>query len=242
MKFVLIVLIVVIIAVSFAQVDEDAQDVIFDTKSAPVVGDTSATTPIINVKKSESTDFVSEIETPNDSISEEEFRKWPVKKLKSFLAEKGLKCKGCSERDDYVQMALKNQHVSPAPNDQQETTKEEKLPDIDKDELEEMMAKLRRNGFGGSRMFSAADLNGLSPEELAEKINGKPPKSKKKSKDSKSDNSKADDSKQKSKKNKKSEKKESTKKNSKEGKKSNDNKSSSRKRFEEAAEEETIEL
>lgn len=125
-------------------------------------------------------------------FSESELKRWPVrvslkwfpftctntiaaqrqmKTLKEFITSKGLTCKGCSEKEDYVKMAFKNQHlpsVETQPSAPSEPLKKD--PDVSREEIDELMEKLRRGGMGNSKFFSANDLQGLSPEELAEKV------------------------------------------------------------------------
>lgn len=111
-------------------------------------------------------------------------------------------------------MAYENQHlpdrgkVKEVPKEKTET--EERM---DKEQIDELMAKLKNSGFGNSKFFNANDLKGMSPEEMASKINGKPPPGTKKSKDDKKKTSSKDKSS--SSKSKSSKKKESSSKNEK---------------------------
>lgn len=68
-------------------------------------------------------------------------------------------------------MAFKNQHL-PSVETQRSAPSEplKKDPDVNREEIDELMEKLRRGGMGNSKFFSANDLQGLSPEELAEKV------------------------------------------------------------------------
>lgn len=87
---------------------------------------------------------------------------------------RGLECKGCSEKDDYVKMTYDNQHLPIVPKEPPVNPSTGELPPdgskIDPKELEELMRKMKSNGFGNSRFFSPSDLEGLSPEEMADKV------------------------------------------------------------------------
>jgi cobalamin biosynthesis Mg chelatase CobN len=109
-----------------------------------------------------------------------------MKQLKQFLSARGLSCKGCSEKEDFVKLAVANQHVPLVEAANAEAPPPVPPPAADAEEIEQLMAKLKRGGFGNSKFFSANDFDGLSPEEMAEKINGKPGKGKRKSNKGKS--------------------------------------------------------
>lgn len=82
-----------------------------------------------------------------------------------------MECKGCSEKDDYVKIAYENQHLPDRGKIQEvprEKTEEEQR--MDKEQLDELMAKLKHSGFGNSKFFNANDLKGMSPEEMAAKV------------------------------------------------------------------------
>ena len=44
-------------------------------------------------------------------VTYEEARKLSTKVLKAKLVERGLQCKGCSEKDDYIKLFVDNQHL-----------------------------------------------------------------------------------------------------------------------------------
>jgi len=111
--------------------------------------------------------------------TQEELAKMPVKKLRQFLAARGLECKGCAEKEDFVKMAFDNKDTplkqaaepaaaAAAPEDDSPEAKRKK----DK-EMEDLMASLRSSGLGdGIKMFTKDDFAGLSPEQMAEKFGG----------------------------------------------------------------------
>ena len=41
----------------------------------------------------------------------EEFSKLPIKKLRQFLKDRGIECKGCAEKSDFVTMAFENKDL-----------------------------------------------------------------------------------------------------------------------------------
>jgi hypothetical protein len=55
-----------------------------------------------------------------------------------MLSERGLECKGCADKEDYVKMAFDNQHlpvIPPAPiveakNEEEEAAKKKELEDV----------------------------------------------------------------------------------------------------------------
>lgn len=96
-----------------------------------------------------------------------------MKQLKQFLKERGLECKGCSEKQDFVNLAYENRNtLLTSTQGQQETPPQENEipPEVDREKLEELMAKLRNNGFGNNQFFSADELRNLNPEELKAKV------------------------------------------------------------------------
>jgi len=106
----------------------------------------------------------------NEVLSLEQIAKLPIKKLRGMLEKKGLDCKGCSEKSEYVTKVHDSQELpdveaAPVPEEPYQQ------PPIDQDKMDELMAKLKMNGFGNSRMFSADDLKNMSPDELGERLN-----------------------------------------------------------------------
>ena len=120
--------------------------------------------------------------TPEKSL--DEFRKMSVKALKTMLKDKGLDCKGCSEKSEFVEKAYTSQNLPSVEATQEEPTKIP--PGVDQDKLDELMASLKKGGFGNSKMYTAEDFKNMSPEDMNEKFrNDKSSKSKGKGKKSK---------------------------------------------------------
>ena len=102
----------------------------------------------------------------------EELKKMPIKQLRQFLFARGLECRGCAEKEDFVKLAFENidtplkAATPPAPQEEPEKTKEQK----DK-ELADIMASLKSSGLGdGIKMYTKDDFAGLSPEQMADKF------------------------------------------------------------------------
>jgi hypothetical protein len=98
-----------------------------------------------------------------------------VKQLKSFLKDRGLECKGCSEKGDFISLAFENKDLPIKSDDNTKNPESPQVsgeipPEVDKEKLEEIMAKLRQNGFGNSNFWSPNDFNNLTPEEIAAKV------------------------------------------------------------------------
>lgn len=92
-----------------------------------------------------------------------------IKQLRQYLASKGLECKGCSEKPDFVQMAFDAQDLPEVPKIEEK--KEEPRPAATSDEdLEEIMAKLRSSSFGSPNVFRPGDFDGLTAEQISEKV------------------------------------------------------------------------
>ena len=100
----------------------------------------------------------------------EELKKMPIKKLRQFLFARGLECRGCAEKEDFVKLAFENidtpLKAAAPPAEEPEKSKEQK----DK-ELADIMASLKSSGLGdGIKMFTKDDFAGLSPDQMAEKF------------------------------------------------------------------------
>eukprot|EP00658_Telonema_sp_P-2_P069355 TRINITY_DN5852_c0_g1_i3.p1 TRINITY_DN5852_c0_g1~~TRINITY_DN5852_c0_g1_i3.p1 ORF type:complete len:140 (+),score=40.27 TRINITY_DN5852_c0_g1_i3:173-592(+) len=82
---------------------------------------------------------------PRTLVSEEEIRKMRVKQLRTFLFDRGVTCKGCAEKDDFVQLAIESRELE---------TRAEKEASVD-----DILAKLKNMpGMGGAQVFGADDL------------------------------------------------------------------------------------
>ena len=109
---------------------------------------------------------------PEDAVSLESLKKMPIKKLRQFLFARGLECRGCAEKEDFVKLAFDNIDTPlkpvapPVAEVEPEKTKEQK----DK-ELADIMASLKGSGLGdGIKMYTKEDFEGLSPDQMAEKF------------------------------------------------------------------------
>ncbi|KAJ1404434.1 hypothetical protein B484DRAFT_424141 [Ochromonadaceae sp. CCMP2298] len=109
---------------------------------------------------------------PGAKLTFDEVKKKSVKELRKMLQTKGLACKGCSEKADFVTEAFASQDLPDAPTSTS-TPPADPPSAMDKEKMDELMDSLKKGGFGGSRMFSADDLKGMSPEEMSEKLGGK---------------------------------------------------------------------
>jgi hypothetical protein len=126
----------------------------------------------------------------------EDFQKMTVKTLKGILKNKGLECKGCSEKAEFAAKVYESQDV---PDQVMKIEPGGELPPgVDQEKMDELMAKLKMGGFGNSKMFSANDLKNMSPEELSDQLGdkgksskGKKPKSGSSKKGSKKEKSKS---------------------------------------------------
>lgn len=127
----------------------------------------------------------------------EQLAKLPIKKLRVMLNKKGLQCKGCSEKSEYVTKVHESQglpdvvvpaepEIKPVPPTPPayETLRagQPPPPGVSQEKMDELMAKLKMGGFGNSKMFTPDDLKNMSPEDLSDSLSGKSGKSKRKSK------------------------------------------------------------
>jgi hypothetical protein len=88
-----------------------------------------------------------------------------------MLAERGLECKGCAEKEDYVTMTFDNQHLPIIPPVETPPTSEEpEDEEAKKKSVDDIMESLKKGGFGGAKMFTKEDLEGLSSEDMAAKV------------------------------------------------------------------------
>ena len=51
------------------------------------------------------------INVVTSEVTYDEAKKMTIKDLKANIKERGLECKGCSEKDDYVKLFFDNQHI-----------------------------------------------------------------------------------------------------------------------------------
>ena len=92
--------------------------------------------------------------------------------LRKKLADKGLECKGCSEKSDFITQVLESQHLPDIepPKEKEPTVDEKKVKEKDENDIEDMLADLRSKGFGNTQAFTADDLKDLTPEQMQEKV------------------------------------------------------------------------
>lgn len=148
------------------------------------------------------------------------FKKMRIKDLKRFLNDRGLACKGCAEKEDFVKMAEENKDAPIVEKKESEAVKDappsggssaSKDPDMAK-----LMEELKKAGLGGFQAFSREDLengkfpsnmgnNEFNPEMFAKKF-GKKEKSKNNNKNNNNNNNKKAERKSKSSKEEDSEK------------------------------------
>jgi hypothetical protein len=114
---------------------------------------------------------------PTTHNSYVELKALPIKMLRFMLSSRGLECKGCAEKDDFIKMAFENQHLPILPPKEKEEekapavpVKEEESEEKKKKDLDDIMENLRKGGFGGAKMFTKDDLEGLSAEDMASKV------------------------------------------------------------------------
>eukprot|EP01039_Chlorochromonas_danica_P000896 gene897-977_t len=116
------------------------------------------------------------------------FQSLKTKELRAFLKARGVECKGCSEKADFVQLAFDSQHLpeqTMVSSSSTEPPSEEPAADSgtgaegsdasqgpNSDELDEIISKLKMKNGAAPKVFRPGDFEGLSPEEIADKING----------------------------------------------------------------------
>ena len=97
------------------------------------------------------------------------------------MYDRNLSCKGCSEKDDYVNAVYENRNV---PIVEKTTTNDNSNIDPDEEarkdkEIADLMAKLQRQGFGGN-VFNARDLKNMDFDKMKNqgkfKSNKEPPR------------------------------------------------------------------
>ena len=111
----------------------------------------------------------------DSNLTNDEIAKLPTKKLRTMLWQRGLECKGCTEKADFIQ--LLQDHItdpiiqggsSSRSGSGSDTSDGASVKDK---ELEDLMKKLEESGMGGgAKVFRPKDFEGLSPEEMAEKV------------------------------------------------------------------------
>ena len=105
-------------------------------------------------------------EASSGEYTREKFQKMRAKELARFLRARGVECKGCSEKQDYVSTAFDNRDTPVIPPPEPKEPSKDKAVD---DNMDDIMAKMRASGFAG-QVFTGDDLKGLSAEEIAAKL------------------------------------------------------------------------
>jgi len=93
-----------------------------------------------------------------------------TKALRVFLHERGLKCEGCTEKSDFVEMCIAHKDT---PLVEPEPAQPEK-----KESVEDILAGLKgMPGMEGIKMFTADDLKNMGPDGMGAAFggNGDPP-------------------------------------------------------------------
>jgi len=106
----------------------------------------------------------------NDETSElslDDIKKMKVKELRRFLYDRGLNCKGCSEKEEFVNKVFENRNIPMKESEKkQEQEKIDPEEEARKDkEIADLMAKLKSQGFGGN-VFSAKDLKNMDFDKM----------------------------------------------------------------------------
>ena len=122
--------------------------------------------------------FISCQDSNDSDLTNDEIAKLPTKKLRTMLWQRGLECKGCSEKTEFVKMVQDHisdpivQGSSSSASGDGASGSSESEKDKDK-ELEDLMKKLEESGMGGgAKIFRPQDFANLSPEEMQEKMSG----------------------------------------------------------------------
>lgn len=62
-------------------------------------------------------------------MTSDEAQKLPIKKLKHLLDERGLQCKGCAEKSDFVDLFIQHQHLPILEKNEEKVPKEKQKVD-----------------------------------------------------------------------------------------------------------------
>jgi len=123
------------------------------------------------------------VEDGKQLMSIEELNKLPGKQLRAMLDKKGVVCKGCSEKIDFVNRVFETQEL---PDKEVIPPPVEEGKGLSQEKINELMDDLKRRGFTkDGKVVSGSDFSNMSPEEMIAAMNRKPPPVKKNSKKSK---------------------------------------------------------
>jgi len=106
------------------------------TVSIPVSAEDSTAESVADSSADANADPPPATETPN-------FAKMRVKQLKAFLAERGVECKACAEKEHYVELCEESKDLPLAPKE--EKPKVEVPPEdvMDNEEIQRIMRQMR---------------------------------------------------------------------------------------------------
>lgn len=127
-----------------------------------------------------------EVEESIKRISFDDVKKLPMKEIKKFLIERNLQCKGCTEKEDYVKLYFENQHIAIIASKEKKIEDDLKNNDDDKEKsqkLKDLMDELKKGGFGGAKMFTKEDMEGMNSESFAQEFGSKNKKKEKRNRD-----------------------------------------------------------
>ena len=104
----------------------------------------------------------------------EELAKLPVKKLRQFLAARGLECKACTEKEEFVKLAVANIDTPvkeqpaapppPPPGDEDPVKRDKDISDL--------MENMKKSGLGNFKFYSPNDLKNMNPDDMVKNMGG----------------------------------------------------------------------
>ena len=104
----------------------------------------------------------------------EELAKLPVKKLRQFLAARGLECKACTEKEEFVKLAVANidtpvkeqpASTPPPPPGDEDPVKRDK-------DISDLMENMKKSGLGNFKFYSPNDLKNMNPDDMVKNMGG----------------------------------------------------------------------
>ena len=104
----------------------------------------------------------------------EELAKLPVKKLRQFLAARGLECKACTEKEEFVKLAVANidtpvkeqpESTPPPPPGDDDPVKRDK-------DISDLMENMKKSGLGNFKFYSPNDLKNMNPDDMVKNMGG----------------------------------------------------------------------
>ena len=103
--------------------------------------------------------------TDSAAVETPDFQKMRVKQLKRFLHERGLVCKGCAEKDDFVKMAVENKDapLMKAEKPKAPPTEEGGKAFGGDSSIEELLASMKKMGMNGN-VFTKDDMEKMNKD------------------------------------------------------------------------------